>query len=185
MKFRSANLVNAAAAILVIAAAFALRGQTTAAAHGKEIKDRDIEWSDFKGEVDTTSPWDAYTGWTLAFRYDRPDFRGGRAYVNAKVQLFLTPNSWVRPDRKSDELLQHERGHYQIGEICRRKMETVINSTPFSQQNYQKEVLEAYSAVAAQCREFEEAYDRDTRHYRDREQQAIWSRTLADILKKQ
>lgn len=34
------------------------------------------------------------------------------------VNLLIGKRSWVRPDRKSDHLLNHEQGHYLIGALC-------------------------------------------------------------------
>lgn len=34
--------------------------------------------------------------------------------------------SWVKPDRKTPELLRHEQGHFDIGEIYARKIRTAL-----------------------------------------------------------
>ena len=151
---------------------------------GKEIRNRELEWTDFKGEVDPNSRWNAFTDWVTSYRFSAPDFEDGRVRVKLNVQLFLTPNSWVRPDKKSDLLLEHERGHFNIGRICSKQIETTINSASFSSANYRKEIDNAYWMVIGKCKEFERQYDAETRHYNDREQQTLWNKKISDLLKK-
>lgn len=151
---------------------------------GKEINGRELEWADFTGEVDATSPWDAYTSWTTTYRYPAPIVYDGRVYIAVKVSLFLKPNSWVRPHKKSDILLEHERGHFNIARICAKQIEETINSATFSTSNYRKEIDDAYWMVIGRCKELEKRYDDETKHYNDRTQQALWNRMIHDLLKK-
>jgi len=151
---------------------------------GKEIRGRELEWTDFVGEVDTKSIWNAYTDWVTSYRFSRPDFAGSRARVTITVQLLLARNSWVKPDKKSDALLDHERGHFNIGRICSRQIERTINSSYFSASNYHKEIDDVYWAEIGKCKEFERQYDLETKHYNDREQQMVWNKKIADLLNK-
>ena len=150
---------------------------------GKEITGRDIEWNDFEGEIDRSSEWDAQTNWVTTYRFPAPEFRNGQAFVKVTVSVFLKPDSWVKPDKKSDRLLEHERGHYNIGRICAKQIEATINSTPFSPTNYAKEINDTYLLVIGRCQEFEKLYDSETSHYRDREQQARWNDKIRALLK--
>src|SRR3712207_9059327 len=68
-----------------------------------EIKDRELEWSDFVGEVDQTSRFDADTRWVTTYSFPAPTFKDGKAYVKLTVRLFLRSKSWVRPNKRSEE----------------------------------------------------------------------------------
>jgi hypothetical protein len=167
--------------ILVLLVAFA--GLTQAQeALGKEIKDRDIEWSDFSGPVDPASRFDAVTNWAIPYRYSAPVMRGDRVYVNATTQTFLRANSWVKPNKQSDRLLDHERGHFKIGRICAREIAATINSTGFDPSTYREEINKVYWAVLRKYLEIEKQYDEETDHYRDRELQARWNKKLDELL---
>lgn len=168
--------------LLIAASVTAFYSQN--ASRGKEIRGREIEWADFTDDVDLKSPWHAYTDWVTDYRFSAPDFDGGRVRVKISVRLFLTPRSWVRPNKKSDVLLEHERGHFNIGRICAKQIENSINSSYFSLSSYQKEIDDTYWMITGKCKEFEDRYDAETRHYNDREQQAAWNKTIADLLKK-
>src|SRR5689334_8291365 len=96
--------------------------------NGKEIKDRDIEWSDFVGDVVQTSQFDAVTNWVTTYSFPRPTFEGDKARIKLTVHLFLRADSWVKPDKKTPRLLNHERGHFKIGKICAKEIEETVNS---------------------------------------------------------
>ncbi|MFL6375747.1 MAG: DUF922 domain-containing protein [Pyrinomonadaceae bacterium] len=173
--------------VLLIAASLTAsysQGKLDKGALGKEIKGRDIEWPDFVGEVDPTSHWNAYTDWVTMYRFSTPMVEGPLVRVRISVQLYLRPTSWVRPDKKSDELLEHERGHFNIGRICAKEIEQAIDMRPFSPSSYPEQIDDVYWEIIAKYKEFERQYDMDTKHYNDREQQALWNKKIAEMLKK-
>lgn len=152
------------------------------ATNGKEIRDRDVEWSDFTGEVDTSSRFDAWTYWFTIYSFPAPKGSAEMVKINVKVRLFLRSDSWVKPDKKSDRLLKHEQGHYRIGRICANEIEKSINSMEFSRQNYKKEVDEIYWKIIKKYQEMNKQYDLETNHYRNRVQQEIWDKKLEQLL---
>ena len=151
-------------------------------AKGKEIRNRDIEWSDFTGNVDAASNLFAYTYWMTTYSFSPPRANGDKVRVRLAVRLFLDPISWVRPDKKSDRLLNHERGHFRLGRICANEIETTINSTDFSRNNYHKEIDQLYWKIIDKYRVLNKQYDLDTQHFRNAEQQAIWDKKLDEQL---
>jgi hypothetical protein len=149
---------------------------------GKEIKNREIEWADFVGEIDQTSKWDAYTNWVTTYSFPRPTFEGDKAYVVLSVRLFLKNNSWVKPGKQNDRLLNHERGHFKIGQICAKQIEKTVNSTAFDRNDYAKQVSALYWQIIEQCKALDKQYDTETNHYQNREQQAAWDKKLKALL---
>jgi hypothetical protein len=171
---------------ILLIAAFVLVSLVSVSAqvNGKEIRDRDIEWEDFTGEVDSSSKFDAWTYWVTTYSYPAPQFDGDVVRINLKVRLFLRNDSWVRPDKKADRLLNHERGHFRIGRICANEIEKTVNSTEFSRSNYRKEVDAIYWQIIEKCKQMNKQYDLDTNHYNNREQQASWDKKLTELLDK-
>jgi hypothetical protein len=169
---------------LIIALVLVLFVSSSAQANidGKEIKDRDIEWSDFVGEVDQTSRFDAFTRWVTTYSFPPPKFKDGKAYVKLTVRLYLRSNSWVKPNKQSERLLNHERGHYKIGRICANEIEDTVNSTAFDRDDYAREINALYLEIARKCNEFERLYDQETNHYHNQEQQALWDEKLDELL---
>ncbi|MFL6467027.1 MAG: DUF922 domain-containing protein [Pyrinomonadaceae bacterium] len=169
--------------VFAVSVALALSFEISSqAAKGKEIRDRDIEWSDFTGEADRSSPRYAYTYWMTTYSFPSPSFRGDKVRVKIAVRLFLDPTSWVRPDKRSVRLLNHERGHYRLGRICAKDIEETINSTDFSRDNYRKEIDALYWKIIEKYVVLNKQYDSDTDHYLNVEQQIFWDRRLEFLL---
>jgi hypothetical protein len=168
--------------IVVLSAhlAFAQNGQLI----GKEINDRDVEWSDFTGPVDPNSRFNAWTDWRITYSYPAPIVRDGKVHVTVSTKLFLRHDSWAKPESRSKRLLEHEQGHYRLGRICAREIVSTINSTAFSLENYKKEINDVYWAIIGKYVEINKLYDRETNHHNDRESQARWNQKLAELLER-
>lgn len=150
--------------------------------NGKEIRNRDVVWSDFTGEVDKNSKWDAWTYWVTTYSFPSPTIVGNNVRVRVTVRLFLRSDSWVRPNKKSARLLKHEQGHYRIGRICANDIERTINSMEFSRNNYHKEVDAVYWKIIEKYQAMNRLYDLETNHYNNLKQQALWDKKLQDLL---
>jgi len=164
---------------IILVLSFPISTQT---AKGKEIRNRDVVWSDFTGPVDRTSERFAYTYWITTYSFSPPAFNGNKARVQVAVRLFLDPISWVKQDKRSARLLKHEQGHFRLGRICADEIEDTINSTDFSRNNYQKEIDALYWKIIDKYRALNKQYDLDTNHFRNLKQQAIWDKKLDDLL---
>ncbi len=127
---------------------------------GKEIRNRNIEWSDFSGKIDQTSQWDAVTNWITLYSFAPPTFDGDQARVKITVRLFLKADSWTKPNKQTDRLLEHERGHFNIGRICANEIESTINSMNFDRNNYHKQIDEVYWKIIEKYKEIKEEYER-------------------------
>lgn len=149
---------------------------------GKEIRNREIEWSDFSGQIKQNSQWDAETYWTTLYSFPAPTFQGNSAYVNITVRLFLRADSWTKPNKQTARLLEHERGHFNIGRICANEIEETINSTPFDRNNYKQQVEAAYWQIIKKYQDLNAQYENETDHYRNVAQQKKWDKKLAELL---
>lgn len=152
--------------------------------NGKEIRNRDVEWSDFTGEVDRASKFAAWTYWVTSYSFPAPKIYGNGVRVNISVRLFLRADSWVRPGKQTARLLNHERGHYRIGMICANEIEQTINSKEFSKNNYHKEIDAIYWQIIEKYKALGKQYDAETNHFNNQEQQKIWDKKIYDLLSK-
>ncbi|MBX7171229.1 MAG: DUF922 domain-containing Zn-dependent protease [Pyrinomonadaceae bacterium] len=150
---------------------------------GKEIRNREIEWTDFSGKIDQTSPWDAVTNWTTLYSFAAPNFEGDKARVTITVRLFLKSDSWTKPNKQTPRLLEHERGHFNIGRICADEIESTINTMSFDRNNYHKQIDEVYWKIIEKYKEINAQYERETDHYKNIEQQKKWNKKLNSLLK--
>lgn len=150
--------------------------------NGKEIGNGQIEWSDFTGEVDDASDFDAMTYWTITYKFSAPTFKNGRAQTTVTTRIFLRADSWVKPDKKSARLLEHERGHFKIGQLCAREIEETLSAESFDSADYAQEIDRRYWEIIEKYKQIEKQYDEETEHYRNREQQALWNKKLHELL---
>ncbi len=67
-----------------------------------EETSRKLQWSDFTGSIDKTSPFFAHTFWRLNYHYNEVQFKADTAIINGfEVKLELAPEeSWVKKIKK-------------------------------------------------------------------------------------
>ncbi len=111
--------------------------------------------------------------------------------------------SWVRPDAKTDLLLRHEQGHFDITEIFARKKAkqlvgesesaTAGGGTPAENdkealekttEKIEQKVMEICVAIFEEENDMQEAYDKQTKHGTDDNQQKKWDGKIKKMLDK-
>ncbi|MFC5048964.1 DUF922 domain-containing protein [Aquimarina hainanensis] len=76
-----------------------------------------LDWSDFRGEPDWNSDFDAVviTGITYQWSYGKDE---GEIALDYKVDSFCYPSqSWAKIGQRTDYLLNHEQLHFDISEL--------------------------------------------------------------------
>ena len=150
---------------------------------GKEINDRDVEWADYNGEINHSSPFAAETYWAVTYKFPPPKVKDGKVYLKVETHLYLRSTSWVKPNRQTQRLLEHEQGHFRIGRICTEEFRKTADSTAFDLDNYAKEIDAIYWTTIKKYQNLTKQYDLETDHYRNIEEQARWNKKLDDLLK--
>ena len=94
--------------------------------------DKLLSWEDFQGVVDVTHKHQALSGTNLAHRTNFDPIQ-----KSSKIKLrinwikmdasFIPSRSWVRPQHKTNELLKHEQGHFDIAKLMAREIEEKLN----------------------------------------------------------
>lgn len=94
--------------------------------------DRLLTWDDFQGEVDMSNEHQALSATNLAHT---TDFDPIQKSFKIKLKInwvkmdasFFPHRSWVKPEHKTNGLLNHEQGHFDISELVAREIEEKIN----------------------------------------------------------
>jgi len=137
-----------------------------------------LSWEDFHAAPEKESNFYAYSYWNVYYNYD-VKISDGRARITMHAKcLFDNKRSWVKADRKSDDLLEHEQGHYYIGCLCALTFKKKANSMIFSEKNYKSEVRRLFDETLEEFIKIEKLYDEETDHYCDRPQQKRWDKSL-------
>ncbi len=142
-------------------------------------KDYKLTWDDFKGEPDlskgNTIAMSAVSIKKYKFTFNK---KIGISRVNA---LFNCKNSWSKT-KKNEELLNHEQGHFDITEIYARKLRKKLNNKRFKRNTFSQEIDDIYNTVYKEAVEYQNLYDRETDHHKNREKQKEWDIKIAKEL---
>lgn len=139
----------------------------------KKIIIKKLRWSDFRGFPEYGDRFDATAPWHVYYEYDEPVFVGNQAKITFRVWNALDPRSWVNLS-ESDELLNHEQGHYDTGVICALEFKKRLSTCSFTKSNYRNEIEQVFQEVLGKHINMDKRYDRQTNHSQYRDAQARW-----------
>lgn len=157
-----------------------------------------LDWNDFQGE----SPIDAALRteaaaihitlrWHVTFQveYDRhlARWKGTVDPSSIEVTNVIDPSrSWVAPGKQSDKVLNHEQRHFDLNEVYRLKLLSVLpqsRTVGNSAETVKKELNEAIYSTAnkilSKLQEVQEQYDEKTHHGTSLEGQTEWDKEIA------
>jgi hypothetical protein len=146
-----------------------------------------IDWSDFKGEVNYNFPHNiaALSIYSLEYNYNIKHINNTDS-INIKifVQLFFSDSSWVKPNKKNEEILNHEKGHLLLGLIAARECENVINNQIFIEKDYKIKIDSIFRENDLKYHKLQDKYDLDTNHSINKDEQQRWNNLIQMLLVK-
>lgn len=141
-----------------------------------EEGNRPLKWSDFTGRPDQSSPHSAQCYWNIRWQYGGTEKKDGKTIVkDFKVILELDPKkTWRKKGKETDELLQHEQGHFNNGLLCQKELLERVNTNQFSTANANAEIQQLVNEVLKKYQQQENTYDKETDHSKNKEGQQKW-----------
>lgn len=138
---------------------------------------RKLNWNDYKANPDPTTGAAATTTTYLTIEY-----KMSNESFQFKIKSFFSKDlSWGL--HRTDYILQHEQGHFDIAEIFARKLYKEMSSYVFNKRTYQKDLNKIYEGVVQEKTDFQNNYDRETNHSIDKEKQAMWLVKIKNLLR--
>ncbi len=138
--------------------------------------ERKLSWSDYKGKPNPLSDAAASTTTYLSIEYNISSSSFGY-----KIKSRFSKNrSWGL--HKSDYILSHEQGHFDIAEIFARKLHKKMSEYSFNKRTYQQDLKKIYEEVTDEKEQMQNDYDRETRHSINKEKQAEWLKKIERML---
>lgn len=135
-----------------------------------------LNWADYLGKPDGSSDAAASTSTYLVI-----DYSIWQNSLTYKIQsLFSRTRSWGL--HKTNYILSHEQGHFDIAEIFARKLHKKMSEYKFDKRTYQKSLGKIYDDVVEEKTEMQNEYDKETRHSINREKQAKWLKKIEKLL---
>ena len=149
---------------------------------------RQIRWGEFRGV--SRRPGGASEDAQISV-----ELRGGRVRVereNGQFRLGRTTfrirtnrrQSWVVTNKKSDALLEHEQGHYDLAGLCYRDLVKELRSIRTnSVRELQSEIHRLMEEYDQRSDDLSAQYDDDTGHGTSTERQDAWENSMQDAIR--
>jgi hypothetical protein len=137
--------------------------------------DKRLIWEDFLCEPKVGTDAVASTSTSLGIAYQ---------LTNGELKYHITcyfnkEKSWGL--MKTDYILAHEQGHFDITEIFARRLNEALQNYHFSKKNFKKDIGQIYQSIVSQKEEYQKNYDSETDHSRNRKVQYDWLERI-DVL---
>lgn len=138
---------------------------------------RKLTWADYKASPDPNSDAAASTTTSLSIEYNI----GSSGFSYKIKSRFSKTRSWVL--HKTDYILSHEQGHFDLAEVFARKLHKQMSEYVFNKKTYQIDLDKIYKTITEEKTKMQDDYDRETRHSINKEKQADWLKKIAALLK--
>jgi hypothetical protein len=161
--------------ILFVLLPFLSAGQQEELVHWKE--NRRLSWNDYKGRADRSAGAAASTATYLGIDYNfSPE---GLTYTI--TCSFSKNRSWGL--HKTDYILSHEQGHFDIAEIFARKLNMKIATYRVNKATCKDDLKKIYEDIVQEKEAMQNTYDEETNHSIYKEKQAEWLKKIGEMLK--
>jgi hypothetical protein len=142
-----------------------------------------VAWSDFKGKADKNSAFAAMSAIGLEYRYN--SWSNGNVY-KLKFEInsvFDRSQSWSKRNLRTRNMLKHEQLHFDIGGLVSREFKKEAENKKYS-KNYKNEIESLFGKYSAILQKFQQKYDLQTYHGRDKTKQKEWENLVHQELLK-
>lgn len=137
---------------------------------------RRLTWADYKAKPDPGSDAAASTASVLAVSYTI----SSTGFTYRIECRFSKTRSWGL--HKTDYILSHEQGHFDIAEIFARKLHKKLSEYQFNKRTYQKDLDKIYEEIVQGKDKMQNDYDRETNHSINKDKQAEWLQKIRLLL---
>jgi hypothetical protein len=136
-----------------------------------------LTWSDYKASPDPSSDAAASTTTYLSIEYNITSSSFGYKIKSS----FSKTRSWGL--HKTDYILTHEQGHFDIAEVFARKLNKLMSEYKFDWKTYRQDLKKIYENVLNEKEKMQNDYDEETNHSINKEKQEEWLKKIDKLLK--
>jgi len=136
-----------------------------------------LKWSDYKGDVDSNAGAAASTATYLGI-----DYNFSPKGLTYKITCsFSKSKSWGL--HRTEYILGHEQGHFDIAEIHARLLNKKMAAYKFDRNNYKNDLRKIYDEVLVEKEAMQNQYDVETNHSIEKQKQTEWLQRIKAMLK--
>ena len=144
---------------------------------------RKLNWKDFQGTPDMTSPAGAMTASGFAFN-SQMNSDGNSVNLSIGVYVYFTKNdSWKKANINSEYHLLHEQHHFDITELSAEKLITELQEARFTRSNYNVLMNSIFDKAFNDNLIMQQQYDKETKNSIDIKKQLEWNDKIAAEIK--
>jgi hypothetical protein len=137
--------------------------------------ERKLTWEDFLAETPGNTSDAALTTTYIGFSFSK-----NRDVITYKIECkFQKSRSWGRV--KTEYILKHEQGHFDIAEIFARKLNKELKAY-LAKSNNHEGLNPIYSKIMQEKRDMQQLYDKESNHSIYKVKQAEWNEKIEDLL---
>ena len=165
-----------------------------------EIQPITLDWSYFQESNENFLEYDAFLSYGTQREWTWEKMDSKKCYFQITSlksnTIIFSEKSWVKEDKKSDELLNHEQRHLDINEIFNQKANNEFQKIMFeefqcsenaSERDIENQVnrivIEFFDSFEKEHHEFQDKYDHEVDHGLNKEMQKKWDQTIECMLK--
>jgi len=138
--------------------------------------DKRLVWDDFLCEPKVGTDAVASTSTSLGIAYQITE---GELKYHITC-YFNKEKSWGL--MKTDYILAHEQGHFDITEVFARRLNEALQNYQFNKRSFKKDIGQIYQDIVSQKEEYQKTYDAETDHSRNRKVQYDWLEKIDTLL---
>ena len=98
------------------------------------------------------------------------------------VGYFSSKESWVCSDQKTEDILKHEQGHFDLTEIYARMFRKQVMAATFTFKNLKDKYNKIHTEIISGWNKEQNLYDKETDHGIDSTKQHQWLKDIAKRL---
>lgn len=135
-----------------------------------------LTWADYKGQVKPGTDAAASTATYLGIEYNF----NSKGFGYKITCNFSKNKSWGL--HKTDYILAHEQGHFDIAEIFARKLNRQMSEYKFNKNTFKDDLKEIYTSITTEKEKMQNEYDKESNHSINKEKQDEWLKKIEQLL---
>ena len=138
--------------------------------------EKKLTWADYKGNAKPGTDAAASTATYLGIEYNF----NSQGFGYKITCSFSKTKSWGL--HKTDYILAHEQGHFDIAEIFARKLNLKMSAYKFNKNSFKTDLKKIYETITSEKEEMQNSYDSETNHSIHKEKQKEWLKKIQKML---
>ena len=139
-----------------------------------------LKWAYFTGKPLNNNPHSAVSDVGLDSYFE---YKSKECSLEVEIKsCFTKSKSWVKADKKTNHLLQHEQLHFDIAELYARKFKKALKESKFKKNNIKEKFNNISVEISNELTNYHKLYDKETNHHINEGKQSEWNEKVTQQL---